>query len=158
MTDSARSGWAEYFDEAERNRHAGSALGLVRTSDQNGGQTIRVLGTRRIVLAFDPTSDQPDLVRTVVMLLRAAALAAATRRGADQLATAEEKIAEAIVQLEKLDEVKKTAGSIQKNAVKIENSCTGINSGIQRLLSDALTALAEAAAGSPTNADSEAVA
>ena len=103
-------------------------------------------------------SDQPDLVRTVVMLLRAAALAAATRRGADQLATAEEKINEAIAQLEKLDEVKKTAGSIQKNAVKIENSCTGINSGIQRLLSDALTALAEAAAGSPTNADSEAVA
>jgi hypothetical protein len=158
MTDSARSGWAEYFDEAERNRQAGSALGLVRTSDQNGGQTIRVLGTRRIVLAFDPTSDQPDLVRTAVMLLRAAALAAATRRGADQLATAEEKIAEAIVQLEKLDEVKKTAGSIQKNAVKIENSCTGINSGIQRMLSDALTSLAAAAAGSPTDMGSEAVA
>ena len=158
MTDSARSGWAEYFDEAERNRHAGSALGLVRTSDQNGGQTIRVLGTRRIVLAFDPTSDQPDLVRTAVMLLRAAALAAATRRGADQLATAEEKINEAIAQLEKLDEVKKTAGSIQKNAVKIENSCTGINSGIQRMLSDALTSLAAAAAGSPTDMGSEAVA
>jgi hypothetical protein len=67
MTDSTRAGWAEYLDEAERNRQAGSALGLVRTSDQNGGQTIRVLGTRRIVLAFDPTSDEPDLVRTIVM-------------------------------------------------------------------------------------------
>jgi hypothetical protein len=144
MTDSARAGWVEYLDEAERNRHAGAALGLVRTPDQNGGQSIRVLGGRRIVLAFDPTSDDPDLVRTVVMLLRTAALAAATRRGAQQLATAEEKITEAVAQLDKLDDVKKAAGTIHKNADKIESGCTAINSGIQRLLSDALAALADA--------------
>lgn len=149
MTDSARAGWAEYFDEAERNRHAAAALGLVRTCEQNGGQSIRVLGARRIVLAFDPASDDPELVRTVVMLLRAAALAAVTRKGAHQIATAEEKITEAVAQLAKLDEVKKTAGSIQKNATKIESACTGISAGIQRLLDDALVALTEAAADSP---------
>jgi len=160
MTDSVRPGWAEYFDEAERNRLAVAALGLVRTTEQNGGQSIRVLGGRRIVLAFDPGSDDPDLVRTVVMLLRAAALAAATRRGGHQITTAEEKITEAIAQLTTLDEVKKTAGSIQKSAAKIENSCTGINSGIQRLLADALSALtdaksdaeADAAGGPPSDA------
>ncbi|BBZ38607.1 hypothetical protein MCNS_16700 [Mycobacterium conspicuum] len=146
MTDSTRPGWAEYFDEAERNRVAGAALGLVRTTEQNGGKSIRVLGARRILLAFDPGSDDPELVRTAVMLLRTAAIAAATRKGAHQIATAEEKIAEAIAQLEKLDDVKKTASSIQKNATKIENSCTTINSGIQRLLGDALTALTEARA------------
>ena len=128
MTDSARVGWAEYLDEAERNRRAAAALGLVRTPEQNGGQSIRVLGARRIVLAFDPTTDDPDLVRTVIMLLRTAALAASTRRGADQLETAEEKITEAVAQLEKLDDVKKTAGSIQKNALKIESACTEITS------------------------------
>lgn len=144
MTDSARTGWAEYFDEAERNRLAGAALGLVRTAEQNGGQSIRVLSARRIVLAFDPGSDDPDVVRTVVMLLRTASIAAATRRGAHQITTAEEKITEAIAQLEKLDEVKKTAGSIQKNAIKIETTCSGINSGIQRMLSDALAALTDA--------------
>ncbi|SON62383.1 hypothetical protein MSIMFI_03908 [Mycobacterium simulans] len=144
MTDSARAGWAEYFDEAERNRLAVAALGVVRTSEQNGGQSIRTLGARRIVLAFDPGSDDPELVRTVVMLLRTVALAAATRKGAHQIATAEEKITEAIAQLTRLDEVKKTAGSIQKSAMKVENSCTGINSGIQRLLNDALAALTDA--------------
>ena len=98
------------------------------------------------MLAFDPDSDDPELLRTGVMLLRTAAIAAATRRGAHQIATAEEKITEAVVQIEKLDEVKKTASSIQKNATKIENSCTGIDCGIQRLLSDALAALTEARA------------
>ncbi len=40
--------------------------------------------------------------------------------------------------------MKRTACSIQKNATKIENSCTGITSGIQRVLTDALSALTDA--------------
>ncbi|CAM3591353.1 Fis family transcriptional regulator [Mycobacterium frederiksbergense] len=144
MTDSARGGWAEYLDEAERNRHAAASLGLVRTPDQNAGQSIRVIGSRRIVLAFDPTVDDPDLVRTVVMLLRTAALAASTRRGAEQLSTAEEKISEAVTQLDRIDDIKKAAGSIHKNADKIETSCTAVTSGIHRLLSEALAAIADA--------------
>lgn len=144
MTDSARGGWAEYLDKAERNRHAGAALGLVRTPEQNGGQSIRVLGSRRIVLAFDPTTDDPALIRTVIMLLRTAALASATRRGAEQLATTEEKITAAVAQLDRIDDIKKAAGAIHKNADKIENGCTSATSAINRLLNDALTALAEA--------------
>ena len=54
MTDSARTGWTDYLNEAERNRNAVAALGLVRTAEQNGGQTIRMMGARRIVMAFDP--------------------------------------------------------------------------------------------------------
>lgn len=81
MTDSPRDNWTAYFDEAERNRHAGASLGMVRTSAQNGGQSIRVLGPRRIVLAFEPSSEDLELVRTVCMLLRTSALAAAARTG-----------------------------------------------------------------------------
>jgi hypothetical protein len=158
MTDSARAGWSEYFGEAERNRQAAAALGLVRTPEQNGGQLIRVLGTRRIVLAFDPATDDPELVRTILMVLRTSAVAAASRHGAQQLATAEEKITEAVVQLDKIDEVKKTAGAIQKGAVKIESACTGIYSGIQRLLSDALAALSDAAEDSADAASTQSVA
>lgn len=143
MTDSARAGWTEYLDEAERNRQAASSLGLVRTPEQNGGRSIRVLGSRRIVLAFNPISDDPDLVRTVVLLLRAAALAASTRRGAEQLSTAEEKITAAVAQLARIDDIKKAASSIHKSADKIETGCTAVTSGIQRLLSEALAALAD---------------
>lgn len=101
MTDSPRDKWSEYFDEAERNRHAAASLGLVRTPTQNGGRSIRVLGPRRIVLAFDPESDNPELLQTAVMMLRASALAATARKGAHQIATAEEKITEAMAQLER---------------------------------------------------------
>lgn len=158
VTDSPRIGWTEYFDEAERNRRATAALGLVRTIEQNGGQSIRMLGARRIVLAFDPGHDDPELTRTVVMLLRTAALAASTRKGAQQIATAEEKITEAVAQLAKIDEVKKMAGAIQTNASKIETSCTGLNSTIHRLLADALSALTDAEAGTVANPPADAVA
>jgi hypothetical protein len=155
MTDSARGGWAEYLDEAERNRHAAASLGLVRTPEQNAGQSIRVIGSRRIIMAFDPMVDEPDLVRTVVILLRTAALAAGTRRGAEQLSTAEEKISEALAQLERIDDIKKAAGSIHKNADKIETGCTTVASGINRLLSEALAALADAQAVDATQASGD---
>ncbi|NOP97042.1 MULTISPECIES: hypothetical protein [Mycolicibacterium] len=69
--------------------------------------------------------------------------------GSHQIVTAEEKVTEALDQLAKLDEVKKAAGSIQKNATKIDGTCTLINSGIHRLLSDALAALTDAGSDSP---------
>jgi signal transduction histidine kinase len=153
VTDSAREGWAEYLDEAERNRGCAASLGIVRTPAQNARQSIRVIGARRIVMAFDPEHDDPDLLRTVVMLLRTSAIAATRRQGEHQIATAEEKIGQAIDQLGKIDEVKKTAGSIQKNATKIESACTGISAGIQRLLTDALAALTEA--GSEPSVDGQ---
>ncbi|ABM10883.1 MULTISPECIES: hypothetical protein [Mycolicibacterium] len=153
MTDSARGGWTEYLDEAERNRQAAASLGLVRTLEQNAGQSIRVIGSRRVVLAFDPTADDPDLLRTVLMLLRTAALAASTRRGAKQLSTAEEKICEAVNQLDRIDDIKKAAGSIHKSAEKIETGCTAVTSGINRLLSEALAALADAQASEDPSTD-----
>lgn len=142
VTDSKRDHWGAYFDEAERNRKATAAVGLVRSVEQNGGETIRVLGRRRIVLAFDPTADDPDLVRSVVMLLRTAAIAAATRSGAHEISTAEEKITAAVEQLGKIDEIKKSAGAIANNVRKIENTCGTVYSTIDRLLADALDALA----------------
>ncbi|WP_280317993.1 Fis family transcriptional regulator [Nocardia wallacei] len=144
MTDSARSGWNDYLDEAERNRGAVASLGLVRTVGQNNNQTVRVIGPHRVLLAFDPDNDDPDLVRTIVMLLRTMALTTAARTGTDDVATAEEKIAEALAQLTKIDSVKKLSASIQKSATKIDSECTNLNSGIQRLLDEALAALAGA--------------
>lgn len=141
VSDSMRSGWGDYFDEAERNRGAAAALGIVRSPDQNGGQSIRVLGQRRVVIAFDAAQDDPEILRTVILLLRTVAIAAAVRTGDAEIDTAEEKIVEAIEQLEKLDTVKKAAGSIQKGAAKIESECTSLSTGIRRLLDQALVAL-----------------
>ena len=151
MSDSPRVGWGEYLEEAERNREAAASLGLVRTAAQNGDRSIRVLGRRRIVMAFDPHNDDPELLRTAVMLLRTAAIAAASRNGANEIATAEEKITEAITQLTKIDEVKKLAGSIQKSANKIDGECTNLNTGIRRLLGEAISALSGAGSAADDN-------
>lgn len=142
MTDSVRTGWTDYFGEAERNRDAAASLGLVRAIDQNGGQTLRVIGAHRLVLAFDPDHDASDLLRTVIMLLRTTAIATASRKGVHQVATAEEKIAEALDHLTKIDSVKRLSATIQKSATKIDSECAFLNSAVRRLLDEALVALA----------------
>jgi hypothetical protein len=142
MTDSHRTSWSDYLEEAERNRVATASLGLVRTIEQNGGQSIRTLGARRIVMAFDPEHDQAELLRTVVMLLRLSALTVSARTGATEIETAEEKIGEALDQLDRIDEVKKSAGLITKHAEKIDSQADAINTAICRLLDQALEALA----------------
>lgn len=118
--------------------------GFVRHPDQLGGQAIRTFGARRIVMAFDPEHDSPELLRTVVMLLRAAALAAGNRTGATEIATAEEKIGEALDQLTKIDDIKKSAGLITKHAEKIDSQADTINTSIRRLLDQALKSLVNA--------------
>ena len=144
VTDSKRAGWTAYFDEAERNRAAVASLGVVRSLEQNAGQAIRVVGSRRLVVALDPETDDPELLRTVVILLRTVAMAASVRTGSEEVQTAEEKIAEALAQLAKIDAMKTLASSIQTNAAKIDSGCTAVTTSIHRLLDEALTALAGA--------------
>lgn len=141
MTDSPRAAWNEYLDEAERNRGANVSLGLVRNTDQNSGHSFRTLSGRRVVMAFDPEQDDPELLRTVVMLMRTAALAAANRTGASEIATVEEKLAAAMAQIDALGDVRKTAGAIRNHADKVDTQCGKIDTAIRRLLNEALNAL-----------------
>ena len=142
MTDSVRPGWNDYLDEAERNRQATASLGLVPDLSQNTGQSIRVLGSRRIVMVFDPARDDIGLLRTVVQLLRVGAIAASSRRDSEGLETAEERIMEARAMLSKVNVIRTASGSIRKNADKIELECDSVQTGVDRLLSQALNALA----------------
>ena len=141
MTDSKRPGWNAYLDEAERNRLASASLGLVPSVDLNEGHGVRCLGQRRIVMAFDPMTDDPELLRTVVQILRLGALAANARQDNRQIETAQEKIAEAIELLNKVDGIKRLASQIKANANRIELDSEGIRTELERLLTKAQTAL-----------------
>ena len=153
MTDSARTGWNAYLEEAERNRDAAASLGLIRQVSRNGGHTIRVLGPRRMVMAFDPATDDLDLLRTVVLLLRVGALAASSRQDLEGIQTAQERLDEAITVLAGLDDIVKTAGSIHKSADKISDRGEHLKTTLTRILSQAMTALegASAAPGAETS-------
>ena len=80
--------------------------------------------------------------KQIAPALRTVAIAASVRTGDAEIDTAEEKIGEAVTQLDKIDTIKKAAGSIQKGAAKIESECTSITTAIRRLLDQALVALA----------------
>lgn len=142
MTDSIRPNWNDYLDEAERNREATASLGLVRELSQNAGQSIRLLGSRRIVMVFDPAADDAGLLRTVVQLLRVGAITASSRRDSEGLETAEERITEARTMLTKVNVIRTASGSIRKNADTIDRECNTVQTGVDRLLSQALDALA----------------
>lgn len=141
MTDSPRTGWGDYLDIAERNRDAVASLGLVRAPEQNDGHIVRNLGPRRVVMAFDPITDSPDLLRTAVLLLRTSAVAAVSRTTGQEIDIATEKIEAAREQLDRIDGIKKTASSIGNGATKIERECDKVNATIRRTLTQALTAL-----------------
>lgn len=147
MSDSSRgAGWAAYLEEAERNRGTVAALGLVRSAEQLGGAGVISLGPRRIVLAFDPETDNPDLLRTVVQLLRISAQVASVRDDAAEVRTAEEKLDEALTLLTQIDSISKIAGQIRQNATKIDTEADGVKVKLTRLLSQARSALAGAGA------------
>jgi len=98
-------------------RLGGSTEGVMMTLTRNSparGTATRPgpCGARRVVMAIDPGQDDPELLRTVVMLPRAVAIAASKRTGATEMATAEGKISEALAQLAaKIDGVKKQVTS-----------------------------------------------
>lgn len=142
MHDSSdRRAWSDYLDEAERNREAVASIGIVRDPSQNKGETIRVLGPRRMVLAFDPASDEADILRTVVQCVRTAAIASSSRRDIEGLETAEESIQAALELLDGINKVRKASGSVRQSANTIDKECNSIQTGISRHLGAALDAL-----------------
>ncbi len=98
-------------------------------------------------MAFDPDTDDAALLRTVVQMLRLAALAANARQDAAEIQTAREKLAEAIDLLGRIDEVKRLSGLVSGNAAKIDKEAELLRAGLDRLLGQAIGALAGAAEG-----------
>jgi len=155
MSNSGAREWGPYLDEAERNRQSGASLGLVPTVGQNGNESIRVLGPRRLVMAFDPEADDPAMLRTVIQLLRVSALAAAARHDDSSAGVAAERIAQALDELPRLERIRKTASSIRKGAEQIDGDANRVAKQLGRLLSQAQQAL-EALATPALTSNSEA--
>ena len=117
---------------------------MCRSPDQLHGNGLHSYGSRRIVLAFDPENDYPDLLRTVVWLLRLSALSAAARQDSGEIQTAQEKVAEALALLGRSDGIKTTACQIKKSATKIDAESDSLATDLARLLSLAQSALGPA--------------
>lgn len=144
MTDSPRTQWNTYLREAEQNRGAQASLGVARTAEQLSGNSVLTLGPRRIVVAFDPNRDDPQLLRGFIQVLRLAAQTAVSRLDSAEVTTADERIVEALKVLEKIAKIQKAAGLIRSSATSIDSDAGGLHSDLTRLLTQARTSLAAA--------------
>lgn len=128
--------------------------GLLRLGDEAGGEVAqgwfghpgRVVDVEHSAGdGRDPATDDPELLRTVMQLLRISALTASSRADRDGIHTADEKIAEALGMLCKIDDIKKIAGTLRQHAGKIEQQSDDVRTALTRLLSQAQSALSIAA-------------
>lgn len=138
--------WTEYLDEAERNRGAQASIGVVPTPGQNDGQTIRVIAPRRVIVAVEG-DDSAALLRSVCLLMRNQALASVSTESTVALATAKERLNEAMDLLPKIETIRRSAGTIRISADTIDQEGASLRTALGRLLSQAQSALAGTVAG-----------
>lgn len=143
MTDSARKDWNGYLAEAEHTRSAIASIGIARTPEQLGGDTLRSFGPRRIVLASGPETDDRNLLRTIVQVVRTSAIAASRRQDTEEIATAQECVDEAISLLDKFNAIKRTAAVITNNAEKIDGDTDSLAADLTSVLARAQRALVQ---------------
>jgi hypothetical protein len=146
--EGTRREWDAYLEEAERNRAAQASLGVVPSTIQvPGRERIRMFGTSRMVIAFDPDHDEPDILRTVLHLLRSQAITAASRRGTACASAAEEKLAEAIELLDQLNTLHSRATIACASVDKVAADLTALHSRLYRTLIAASQDLEEVGIG-----------
>ena len=143
--------WTAYLEESERNRGATASIGVVPTLAQNADQQVRVLGPRRVVVVFDPQTDDPAMLRLTVQILRVAALAATTDQRTGAVEVAREHIAQALAELSRIQNISRFAGLAKSNAQKVETEAERLAAHLNRLLLQAQTALVGPMLATPTD-------
>lgn len=93
-------------------------------------------------MAFDSEVDDVQLLCCVIQLLRLAAEAASARVDHEEVATADELIAEAMATANRIGKIRTSAGQIRTAATTIDTEADSLRTELVRQLSQARTALA----------------
>lgn len=138
----SRREWEEEAKGAKENRAAGSFLGLCKhVEDMPTGGRLMVLSPTDIVIAFNPESDDLELLTLTYQLLKLN-----TQRGYGTLdevnaVIVNEALDEALAALERFDGIGKQVSAIRNAADKIKQDAEGIRESVQRSLQRAAAAL-----------------
>lgn len=154
-SDTSTRRWNPYLEESERNREAHTSVGLVRYREQvPRGKDTRVYGSRRIVVAFNPETDDPgDLLSTVIILARNRAILDAVRRGVGSPLDASENLADAQRLVEVFPEIEMLVAKIRALADQAENRIASIHLRLDRSLIKAADALEDKSNQQPTKSE-----
>jgi hypothetical protein len=144
-TSSARRNWAGYLDEAERNREAQASLGIVPSRDLvPGGELLAVLAPSRIVMAYEPGTDDHALFRGALQLLSVQAQRAVADGRSGDLGAVDAKLAEAKRSLIVMQDLTKTAATVRSGAGKVVAGLESLHSILTLCLEQAQAALGDA--------------
>ena len=144
-TQESRRDWPSYLREAEKNRNCQVSLGIVRCTDQvPGGDPIALLGPTRAVVAYDPETDSPALIRAVLQLLAVEATRQVQTTAATDLGLVDSKIVAARQQLAELVTLHKLATGVRDNAGKVVTGLDAVHGALSQTLDQALSALRSA--------------
>jgi len=142
-TDStSRRDWFDYLDEAQRNRDAQSALGIVHGAEVPGGGLVRSYGADKTVIAYDPEQDDPRLLNLALYFLRCQAIHASSRWQSANAREAGEQVTDLATLTErKLESIRVRFTEVQRCASKGIADVDALRSGVSRLIAELLNDL-----------------
>lgn len=153
--------WAEELDKAMANRQAVAALGLLRSPEQMPGspRRLHVLSPTSYLVAYDPATDDADLLAAALLLLKAQAWATVLEHHGDadvDLTALRSGLADALEALTGFDTLTRHATSARKQLDELDKTTLALRTGLRsrleatlRLLDPATTATGPA---DPANA------
>lgn len=136
--------WDRELTGAIANRSALAALGIVRTKEQlpTPDRRISWIDDHRALLAFDPETDDRDLLRMAVQVVRLKALSLApASTSAFDAARVSALIQQATSHLDRLDAIATKTTTIRNAVDSIDGEATKVKSGITACLKDISTEL-----------------
>lgn len=131
----SRRDWFAYLDEAQRNRDAQAALGIILGSEVPGGGPIRSYGSGKIVIACDPEQSEQHLLEALLYTLRCQAIDAVARwRSPGTRAAGEDTTDLAASSDRKLDSIRIRFTDVQRSADKGLQDVEALRSELFRLV------------------------
>lgn len=143
--------WRRELDEAKKNRGATAALGLVRSCElMPGGDRLRVIDSLTYILAFDPASDDDELLLAAYQLLRIQALSQLSDAGDEVDVLAVQKcVAKALEALADFDKITRAARLAINQVGGIATTADGLREELVRSLQTALALLTSSSGAAP---------
>jgi hypothetical protein len=134
--DGHKDGWSRYLSAAMKNRSAGAALGIVRSSEQNKGQLLRDFGSTMAVVVCDP--DVPEDIMRLKFVVQVMVLAARYHdtRGntpgvyGPDLGIARRAVADLAEKAAALADIERLALKTAKAATELHDRVTGLKVGM----------------------------
>lgn len=128
----SKSEWEKECDLARRNRAAVGFIGLCKhQSHMPNGHRFMVLAPDKIVVAFNPEEEAPDLLVMVYQLVKMVSMSHAGELDEISIADVNANIDEALRSMEKFESLNRNAKTIENAAVKIQAEAKEIRDGVK---------------------------